>query len=108
MSLQLLIEFLADYPGVKVSPDGSVYICGGDNVVVYTSDGKFVRELGAGTFQAPSDVAFKADGRLIYVTDWYARVSVFNADGKHSHYIGKHGDGPTEIHHPAGTISVRV
>lgn len=88
---------------VAVAPDGSIYICSLHTVVVYQSDGKFQRHIGAGVLDSPSGVAVNADGSLVYVTDIKANsLSAFTSEGKFSHHIGKFGESGGDLGVPFG------
>jgi sugar lactone lactonase YvrE len=91
-----------DVPGVAVGPDDRVYLLTRGNcprstdhpVMVFDTDGRFVRSFGDGAFEFPHAIAFGIDG-LLYCTDVGGhRVHVYTPDGDLVRTIG--GDTPSD------------
>ena len=73
--------------GVAVSPDGELYVSDRWNdsnncVQVFTLQGVYIREFGAGQLKAPQKLQFCSDKHHVLVADNLKnRVAVFNYDG---------------------------
>ena len=81
--------------GVVVAPNGDIWIAdghrGGNNrIVKFSSDGKFLLEVGGGVesksgdpgkFNDPHDLAMDAEGRLIVADRGNNRVQIFDQEG---------------------------
>ncbi len=95
--------------GVAVDGAGNVYVSDQvkPRVLVYSPDGKFLREIGKGMFDRPSGLAFDRRRQLLYVVDGsngsstHHRVEVFAPDGRHLRTIGTRGSSPGEFNFPS-------
>jgi len=97
--------------GLRVDPEGNVWVTdmARHTVMKFDPDGKPLMALGksdtkgagADRFNAPTDVAFAADGSF-YVSDGYgnARVARFSKEGKFLGEWGKRGKAAGEFHLP--------
>jgi DNA-binding beta-propeller fold protein YncE len=94
--------------GLAVGPDGNLWVPDTHyhRVMVYTPDGKNIREFGKlgtgpGEFIYPTDIAFDAMGR-IYVSEYgdNDRISVFDPNLNFLYQIGKFGQGDGEFSRP--------
>ncbi len=97
-------------PGnLAVDPDGLLYVVDTylDRVVVFDTDGQFVRQIGSigtgpGQFMRPRAVAIDRDGH-VYVTDAMAGVfQILTSDGKPLMPVGGYGTVPGRFQVPAG------
>lgn len=104
--------------GVAVAPDGSVYVCGNDQVVRFSPLGAVLGSWGStgsghGQFRYTLDLAVDAQG-LVYVCDWMNhRIQKFTADGTYLNEWGSEGSGDGQfmlpfgiVYDPAGTLLV--
>ena len=68
--------------GIDVSTNGQVYVANFDNhcVSVFREDGTFIRIIGQGKLQYPTDVLVHSSG-LVYVADNH-RIAVFSQEGE--------------------------
>ena len=102
--------FLSKPLGLDVDGKGNVYVADGGlrRIVVFTRDGKFIRDIGTDkTFDRLSSVTVNHDGTRVYAVDIGGvqsenhRVRVFDAQtGEHLKDIGKRGNGPGEFNLP--------
>lgn len=102
-------DFFGNPHGLRVDKDDNVWAVDNKNHQVYkfTRDGKLLQIWGIKghsgtddkTFNAPTDVAFAANGDF-YVSDGYgnSRVVKFNKEGKYLLSWGKRGSAPGEFH----------
>ncbi len=79
---------------IVVDSDGHVYVAdtGNKRIRVYTSDGEYIRDIGAGgsapgQLDEPSGLALSPDGRLFVADYWNRRISVFSTDGSYLYNI---------------------
>ena len=94
--------FLTQPRGIAVL-NGEVYVAdtGGGDVDVFDADGNHLRSIGP--VPAPLNLAFSADGRLLFVSEsnYYVGVQVFDlADG--DRYLGVFGETTTQVKLTAG------
>ncbi|MGH9629321.1 MAG: NHL repeat-containing protein [Bryobacteraceae bacterium] len=98
------LERLRSPHGVTISPKGEVIVAdeGSHRVIRYSSEGKFLGEVGygfgrePGQFTKPRHTAVDADGH-IWVSDEKSdrpRLQVFSADGEFSRILGEKGTAP--------------
>lgn len=97
--------------GMRIDRDGNLWLtdAGRHRVLKTTIDGEVLLELGTPdvkgdderTFNAPTDLAFGADGS-VYVSDGYgnSRVVQFDPDGGFIRSWGRRGSGPGEFDTP--------
>ena len=84
------LQGLAKPLGVAVDLLGNIYVGNDerDNVEVYDTSGKKLREIGAGQIQMPNDLALDMNGNL-YVADSMANnIKVYDANGRLLRTIG--------------------
>lgn len=90
--------------GLRFTPDGGhVLIVEGNNnrLSLFTLTGVFVRCIGVGKLDGPSDVAFISTGDIAVVDTRVNRVSVFSADASRPVLtVGSEGDGPGQFKSP--------
>ncbi len=96
--------------GIAFHPDSkTVYVTdtGRHAIYVFTTTGKFVRQIGSrgvsvGKFNFPTYLWFDAQGNL-YVSDTLNyRIQVFRPDGTFLRTFGQQGDRPGNFAHPCG------
>lgn len=97
--------------GMRLAPDGNLWLTdvGRHRVLKTTVDGEILLELGTPdvpgdderTFNAPTDIAFAADGSA-YITDGYgnSRVVHVGPDGSFIRTWGRRGSAPGEFDTP--------
>ena len=93
--------------GIAVGVDGTMYVGnrGANAIQAYDDNGNFLRNIGAGMLQMPSDIALDLYGNL-YVADSPAHcIRVFNMDGGHLANYGSFGTANGQLKFP---ISVDV
>ncbi len=88
---------------------GGVYVADTMNarVVEFSSDGKFVRQLGErgdrfGHFDKPKGVATDSFGNVYVVDSFFSAVQIFSREGKLLLFFGGPGDSPGFLANPAG------
>jgi len=95
--------------GLTVGPDGRLYLADTHyhRVMVYDADGKELLRFGEygqgdGQFIYPTDVAVRADGRIL-VSEYGGndRVSVFSSEGEFLQSFGASGEGDGEFSRPS-------
>ncbi len=94
---------------LAVDPDGLLYVTDTfmNRVVVFDTDGEFVRQvgeigLGPGKFMRPRGVALDCDGH-IYITDGMAHIfQILTPDGQALTPVGGLGENPGHFQVPAG------
>jgi len=98
--------------GVSVGPDGDVYVPDTHyhRVMVYTPDGRPVREWGSmgyepGQFIYPTDIAFDEAGN-VYVAEYgdNDRIQVFDREGNFIRQFGTFGTGDGEFRRPQSLL----
>ncbi len=102
-------KVLVSPSNLAVDPDGLLYIVDTymNRVVVFDTDGEFVRQMGTigtgpGKFMRPRAVAIDRDGH-VYVTDAMAGLfQILTADGKPLMPVGGNGISPGRFQVPAG------
>src|SRR3954467_14473410 len=85
-----------------VGPDGAIYVADQYThaIQVFTSDGRFERELGSGLTSVGA-VAVAPDG-VVYVADGSDRVDRYAPDGRLLGSFGSSGDGLGQFHFGTG------
>lgn len=90
--------------GLRFTPDGGHILCAeSDNnrLSLFTLTGAFVRCVGVGTLQAPSDVDFASNGDILVADTVNNRVCVFSGDGSILlRTFGSEGDAPSQFNYP--------
>jgi len=98
--------------GLTVGPDGNLWVPDTHyhRVMVYTPDGKNIREFGSfgtapGQFIFPTDIAFDSQGR-IFVSEYgdNDRISVFDPEANFLFQIGRFGQGDGEFSRPQSIL----
>jgi len=94
---------------IALDPDGLLYISDafGARVVVYDTDGNFVRAWGKrgdgpGMFGRPRGIAIDADGHVYVADALMDRVQIFSPEGKPLLDFAGHGMGPAQFTVMAG------
>jgi DNA-binding beta-propeller fold protein YncE len=95
--------------GVALDADGNLYV--GDQterlIWVYGPDGKFLRQIGKGSFYRPIGLAIDRKRQLLYAVDVGNgeedphRVQVFALDGRLLRTIGSRGGDPGQFQYPS-------
>ena len=72
--------------GLAVSPDGELHVSdrqtdGNHRVQVFTPQGVYIREFGAGQLKAPQKLQFSSDKHVLVADNFNHRVAVFNHNG---------------------------
>ena len=88
--------------GIDISANGQVYVANESNhcVSVFREDGTFIRTIGQGKLQYPTDVLVHSSG-LVYVVDNH-RIAVFSQEGELVRTFGSDGGGKGEFKCPLG------
>ena len=93
--------------GILVDGDGLIYVSfmSQHRIVVFTSDGKLVREwgrkgTGPGEFDQPGGMVFGPDGNLYICDQCNHRIQQFTREGKFLAQWGAHGSKPGEFGGP--------
>jgi len=63
--------------------NSQVLVLSGSGMVVYDTDGVFVRSFGEGTLKDASDITAANDGRVMVVDNYDSCVHIFSEDGVH-------------------------
>jgi DNA-binding beta-propeller fold protein YncE len=94
---------LASPVGVAFDPErGWIYVADSilNGIFIYDTRGYFVGTFGEG-LKRVSGLAWDAPRkRLLAVDTGHHRVLVYDADGRQTQVIGRHGDGPGEFNYP--------
>ena len=94
--------------GLGTDAEGNLFIADQlDHVVlVYSADGKFLREIGRGKLDRPTGLAIDRRGQILYVSEGGRvdngrhQVEAFALDGRHLRTIGSRGSAPGEFNFP--------
>ena len=93
-----------NYPsGVDMSDQGHLYVAnlGNNCISVFGADGTFIRAIGQGKLQFPSDVL--THGSSVYVADSSNHcIAVFSQEGKLSFTFGSWGGSKGQFKNPSG------
>ena len=86
------------------SHTGEVYVtdCYNHRIQVFTAEGEFLRMFGGHETSKPYGIAIDDRDSLVYVSDAYHRVCVFNTEGQFIGSFGTKGQGPGEYNSPDG------
>jgi sugar lactone lactonase YvrE len=76
-------------------------------VIVFNSEGKFIRSFGKagdrpGEFARPKGIALDSEGHVYVVDAAFGNIQVFNPDGQLLLYVGSGGEAPGELSLPTG------
>ncbi len=100
---------LASPNSIAIDPDGLLYITDAivPRVVVYDTDGSFVRQWGKrgdgpGMFARPKGIAIDGDGHVYVADAQLGRVQVFSPEGRPLVSFGSFGKGPGQFMLMAG------
>jgi DNA-binding beta-propeller fold protein YncE len=94
---------------LAVDREGKLYVsdtlqC---RVIVFNSEGKFIRSFGKagdrpGEFARPKGIAVDSEGNVYVLDAAFGNFQIFNSEGKLLLYVGSGGDAPGEFSLPTG------
>ena len=98
------------YPfGVAVSSSGEVVVSEyhGDDIIVYSREGKHIRSFGfegsrKGQFQYPNGVAITSDNHILIADEFNNRIQMFTMEGMFVKSVGRKGEKELQFNHPSG------
>ena len=101
-----------EYPrGLAFDGDGHLLVADSDNhrIQRFTQEGEFIASVGRKgvgggplQFPCPTDIAFSAKTKKIYVLDANCRVHILNSDFTQAGAFGRRGQRDGQFNHPSG------